>query len=173
MCQILQLFQMTQIKPSKFIFLKMQYDMNKSDTKMKPNILYYLVKISIMKLEGQSYFPNPNIFMGHCLYHCDKINTLPSTCCQKIKKTSTKRKIIPILDYYTSSEDISIDLLEQFSDTFYPNLYCGCVEASEKACYEQNILELWGDQVHTQQVLQRFCFMKNLTLLSPKSRSKK
>ena len=132
-----------------------------------------LIKISIMKLEGQSYFPNPNIFMGYCLYHCDKINTLPSTCCQKIKKTSTKRKIIPILDYYTSSEDISIDLLEQFSDTFYPNLYCGCVEASEKACYEQNILELWGDQVHTQQVLQRFCFMKNLTLLSPKSRSKK
>ena len=56
--------------------------------------------------------------------------------------------IIPISDYYTSSEDISIDLLEQFSDTFYPNLYCGCVEASEKACYEQNILELWGDQVH-------------------------
>ena len=86
---------------------------------------------------------------------------------------STKRKIIPISDYYTSSEDISIDLLEQFSDTFYPNLYCGCVEASEKACYEQNILELWGDQVHTQQVLQGFSFMKNLTLLSPKSRSKK
>jgi len=51
-----------------------------------------------------------------------------------------------LYNYYTSSEDISIDLLEQFSDTFYPNLYCGCVEASEKACYEQNILELWGDQ---------------------------
>ena len=40
-----------------------------------------------------------------------------------------------------------MDILEQFSDTFYPDLYCGCVEASEKACYEQNILELWGDQV--------------------------
>ena len=51
------------------------------------------------------------------------------------------------LDYFTSSEDVNMDILEQFSDTFYPDLYCGCVEASEKACYEQNILELWGDQV--------------------------
>ena len=99
------------------------------------------------------YFPNPNIFIRHCLYHHDKINTLPSTCCLK---TSTKRMIIPISDYYTSSEDISIDLLEQFSDTFYPNLYCGCVEASEKACYEQNILELWGDQVHTYDIIHMY-----------------
>ena len=84
--------------------------------------------------------------------------------------------IIPISDYYTSSEDISIDLLEQFSDTFYPNLYCGCVEASEKACYEQNILELWGDQVNAHKLSKfskknNFNF-NNLTLLCPKSRSR-
>ena len=50
---------------------------------------------------------------------------------------------------YITSDDISIDLLEQFSNSFYPDLYCGCVEASEKACYEENILELWGDQVRS------------------------
>merc|ERR1712241_942628 len=42
--------------------------------------------------------------------------------------------------------DIDIDMLEGFSNTFYPGLYCDCVEATEKACYEENVLELWGDQ---------------------------
>jgi len=50
-----------------------------------------------------------------------------------------------LYDYYWSS-DVNINHLEQFSNTFYPDLYCGCVELAEKACYEQNILELWGDQ---------------------------
>ena len=50
-------------------------------------------------------------------------------------------------DYLTSDGDMALDELENFSNMFYPDLYCGCVEASEKACFEQNILELWGDQV--------------------------
>ena len=37
-------------------------------------------------------------------------------------------------------------MLEQLSDTFYPGAYCNCVEKTEKACYEENILELWTDQ---------------------------
>ena len=41
-----------------------------------------------------------------------------------------------------------MDLLEGFSNTFYPGLYCDCVEATEKACYEENVLELWGDQAN-------------------------
>ena len=129
MCQILHLFQMTQIKPSQ-LFLKMQ----------------------------------PNIWMNNeNLKKCIEFRALEKSLFF----------LILILDYYTSSEDISIDLLEQFSDTFYPNLYCGCVEASEKACYEQNILELWGDQV---QLIKKtlfysceiFFFMQCLQLQSKK-----
>jgi len=48
--------------------------------------------------------------------------------------------------FLSDPKDISIDMLEGFSDQFYPDLYCGCVEATEKTCYEQNIIELWGDQ---------------------------
>ena len=33
------------------------------------------------------------------------------------------------------------------SNDYYPDLYCGCIEATETACFEQNIIELWGDQV--------------------------
>ena len=43
--------------------------------------------------------------------------------------------------------DVNIDVLENWSDEFYPDLYCGCIEATETACFEQNIVELWGDQV--------------------------
>ena len=43
--------------------------------------------------------------------------------------------------------DVNIDVLEKWSDEFYPDLYCGCIEATETACFEQNIIELWGDQV--------------------------
>ena len=35
----------------------------------------------------------------------------------------------------------------KWSDEYYPDLYCGCMEAAETACFEQNIIELWGDQV--------------------------
>jgi len=53
----------------------------------------------------------------------------------------------PLYNFFlSSSKNIDIDVLEQFSDQFYPDLYCGCVEATETACYEQNIIELWGDQ---------------------------
>merc|ERR1719186_2483171 len=48
--------------------------------------------------------------------------------------------------FLSNPKDINIDMLEGFSDQFYPDLYCGCVEATETTCYEQNIIELWGDQ---------------------------
>jgi hypothetical protein len=47
----------------------------------------------------------------------------------------------------TGAMDIDIDTLENWSDMYYPDLYCGCIQATETACYEQNIVELWGDQV--------------------------
>lgn len=47
---------------------------------------------------------------------------------------------------WSNPGEIDINMLEEFSNTFYPGLYCDCVEATQKACYEQNILELWGDQ---------------------------
>ena len=37
-------------------------------------------------------------------------------------------------------------MLEELSNTFYPGAYCNCVEKTQKACYEENILELWADQ---------------------------
>ena len=43
--------------------------------------------------------------------------------------------------------DVNIDMLEDWSEEFYPDLYCGCIEATETACFEQNIVELWGDTV--------------------------
>ena len=43
--------------------------------------------------------------------------------------------------------EIGMDTLERWSDQFYPDLYCGCLEATETACLEQNIVELWADQV--------------------------
>jgi hypothetical protein len=50
-----------------------------------------------------------------------------------------------IADFFGS--DVDIDTLEQWSNDYYPDLYCGCIEATETACFEQNIIELWGDQV--------------------------
>ena len=49
---------------------------------------------------------------------------------------------------WSNPGEIDINMLEEFSNTFYPSLYCDCVEATKKACYEENILELWGDQVN-------------------------
>jgi len=52
----------------------------------------------------------------------------------------------PLLGMIMPETDVNIDDLEQWSVDFYPDLYCGCVEATETACFEQNIVELWGDQ---------------------------
>ena len=43
--------------------------------------------------------------------------------------------------------NVNIDMLEKWSDDFYPELYCGCIEATETACYEESIVELWAEQV--------------------------
>ena len=53
----------------------------------------------------------------------------------------------PIVSMFLPMSNVNIDMLEKWSDDFYPELYCGCIEATETACYEQNIVELWGDQV--------------------------
>jgi len=52
----------------------------------------------------------------------------------------------PLLGMIMPETDVNIDVLENWSDEFYPDLYCGCIEATETACFEQNIVELWGDQ---------------------------
>ena len=40
-----------------------------------------------------------------------------------------------------------MNTLEQLSHSeYYPEAYCNCAERMEKACYEENILELWMDQ---------------------------
>jgi len=48
----------------------------------------------------------------------------------------------------SSADQVTIDLMEQWSDQFYPDLYCGCMEAAPTVCFEQSIIELWGDQGH-------------------------
>lgn len=50
----------------------------------------------------------------------------------------------PLFDYLLPKP--SMDDLEKWSDDYYPELYCGCIEATETACFEQNIVELWADQ---------------------------
>jgi len=52
----------------------------------------------------------------------------------------------PLLGMIMPETDVNIDVLENWSDEFYPDLYCGCIEATETACFEQSIVELWGDQ---------------------------
>jgi len=65
----------------------------------------------------------------------------------RVKREEPQSGVLSSLyNYLTSDGDMALDELENFSNMFYPDLYCGCVEASEKACFEQNILELWGDQ---------------------------
>ena len=44
-------------------------------------------------------------------------------------------------------------MLEELSNTFYPGAYCNCVERTQKACYEENILELWADQASQQNLV--------------------
>lgn len=62
------------------------------------------------------------------------------------KNESGDGMFAPLLGMIMPETDVNIDVLEKWSDEFYPDLYCGCVEATETACFEQNIIELWGDQ---------------------------
>ena len=48
---------------------------------------------------------------------------------------------------YTSFTIAMMTRIFHRSNDYYPDLYCGCIEATETACFEQNIIELWGDQV--------------------------
>ena len=43
-------------------------------------------------------------------------------------------------------QKIDLNLLQKWSDEYYPSPYCDVVEATETACYELNIVEFWGDQ---------------------------
>ncbi|XP_023339853.1 patched domain-containing protein 3 isoform X2 [Eurytemora carolleeae] len=47
-----------------------------------------------------------------------------------------------------SEKEVDVDLLMSWSNTFYPEPYCSAVKATETACFELNIVELWGDQGH-------------------------
>ena len=51
-----------------------------------------------------------------------------------------------ISDLWANPSETNLDMLEELSNTFYPGAYCNCVEKTQKACYEENILELWADQ---------------------------
>ena len=72
----------------------------------------------------------------------------------------------PLMSMLMPMSDVNLDMLEQviriltmiiinynhaiiiqWSSDFYPDLYCGCIEATETACLEQSIVELWADQV--------------------------
>ena len=52
-----------------------------------------------------------------------------------------------VLSWILPPMEVNIDVLEAWSDEYYPNLICGCIEAMETACLENNIVELWGDNV--------------------------
>ena len=56
----------------------------------------------------------------------------------------------PIVSMFLPMSNVNIDMLEKWSDDFYPELYCGCIEATETACYEESIVELWAEQVSGQ-----------------------
>jgi len=66
----------------------------------------------------------------------------------KVGTNSSKGKdrLTPLLSIFSPMADVNLDMLEQWSNDFYPELYCGCLEATETACLEQNIVELWADQ---------------------------
>ena len=53
----------------------------------------------------------------------------------------------PIVSMFLPMSNVNIDMLEKWSDDFYPELYCGCIEATETACFEESIAELWAEQV--------------------------
>ena len=52
-----------------------------------------------------------------------------------------------LVSWILPAMDVNIDVLEKWSDEYYPHLICGCIEAMETACLENNIVELWGDNV--------------------------
>jgi len=53
---------------------------------------------------------------------------------------------VPALLGFFMPDKVDINTLEKWSDEFYPDLYCGCIEATETACLEHNIVELWAEQ---------------------------
>ena len=64
--------------------------------------------------------------------------------------SSRSEEFAELVRWILPTLDINIDVLEKWSDEYYPDLICGCIEAMETACLENNIVELWGDNVrHT------------------------
>ena len=67
------------------------------------------------------------------------------------RSNNTQQSLIaPLMSMFVPMSDVNMTMLEQWSNDFYPDLYCGCLEATETACFEQNIVELWADQVNNQ-----------------------
>ena len=81
----------------------------------------------------------------------------------------------PLMSMLMPMSDVNLDMLEQvirimtmiiinynnaiiiqWSSDFYPDLYCGCIEATETACLEQSIVELWADQVRGREMFFHF-----------------
>ena len=61
--------------------------------------------------------------------------------------SSRSEEFAELVRWILPTLDINIDVLEKWSDEYYPDLICGCIEAMETACLENNIVELWGDNV--------------------------
>ena len=58
-----------------------------------------------------------------------------------------------LVSWILPTMDVNIDVLEKWSDEYYPHLICGCIEAMQTACLENNIVELWGDNVRHRTLL--------------------
>ena len=65
-------------------------------------------------------------------------------------ETDTNSSWSDLVRWILPPMDVNIDDLEKRSDEYYPDLICGCIEAMETACLENNIVELWGDNVRHQ-----------------------
>ncbi|XP_023348188.1 uncharacterized protein LOC111716912 [Eurytemora carolleeae] len=50
-----------------------------------------------------------------------------------------------LLNYFIPNKDLDLDMLQRYSNDFYPVPYCAVAQSTELACYEENIVELWGD----------------------------
>ena len=66
------------------------------------------------------------------------------------KDTNRSKGFEDLIRWIMPTMDVNIDVLEKWSDEYYPDLICGCIEAMETACLENNIVELWGDNVRHQ-----------------------
>ena len=64
--------------------------------------------------------------------------------------SSRSEALADLVRWILPTMDVNIDVLEKWSDEYYPDLICGCIEAMETACLENNIVELWGDNVSPQ-----------------------